>query len=187
MLVFAAIIFVLILAAICLFVSPQISAVPYFPSNKKDLPLIIRGLNLRNNQTVVDLGAGDGVVIFEAAKRALAKKLNTKFIAVELNPILLLIMYIKRYPLPNKQNIKIVYADMFKANIKDQIANSKNTDQKSNILIYLYISPWFLEKLYKKLRKDFKNFELISYFYPVPGIKTIKKIKGTHQIFFYRF
>jgi len=69
----------LILGIIFLFSSPQLSLIPYFPSNKKDLPLIIKALNLKNNQVVFDLGAGDGIVIFEAAKLAFEKKLNTKF------------------------------------------------------------------------------------------------------------
>lgn len=68
----------LVLAAIVIFVillfsSPRLSPIPYFPSNNKDMDLIVKALGLKNNQTVIDLGAGDGVVILEAAKKASKK------------------------------------------------------------------------------------------------------------------
>lgn len=181
MLVLVAILFVLLLAVISLFAFPQISAVPYFPTNRTDISLIIRSFRLQDNQVVIDLGAGTGAVVFEAAKKALKKKLNTKFVAVELNPILLLIMYIKRYFHQNKKNIKIVYADMFKTKFK------KVTIEPSNhVTIYLYISPWFLEKISKKLKRDLKKFELVSYYYPLPNQKPTKIIRGRNKIFIYQ-
>ena len=108
----------LILGIIFLFSSPKLSPIPYFPSNKKDLPLIIKALNLKNNEVVFDLGAGDGIVIFEAAKLAFEKRLNTKFFAIEINPILILIMWLRWLFHPNKKNIKIVCDDIFKIDFK---------------------------------------------------------------------
>ncbi len=39
-----------LLVIIFLFASPQLSPIPYFPTNKKDLPQIINALKLKNNQ-----------------------------------------------------------------------------------------------------------------------------------------
>ena len=129
----------LILGVIFLFSSPQLSPIPYFPSNKKDLPLIIKALNLKNNQVVFDLGAGDGMVIFEAGKLAFQKKLNTQFFAVEINPVLILIMWVRWLFHPNKKNIKIICGDIFKIDFKKLVTN-----HQSLITIYLYISPCYL-------------------------------------------
>jgi len=170
----------LILGIIFLFSSPQLSPIPYFPSNKKDLPLIIKALNLKNNQVVFDLGAGDGMVIFEAGKLAFQKKLNTQFFAVEINPVLILIMWFHWLFHPNKKNIKIICGDIFKIDFKKLVTN-----HQSLITIYLYISPWYLEKVIKNLKLTIKNFSLVSYFYPVPKMKEKKVFEGKNKVFMY--
>lgn len=171
---------IILITVIFLFSSAKLSPIPYFPSNKKDLPLIIKALNLKNNQTVVDLGAGDGVVIFEAAKKAYQKNLNTNFIAIEINPVLILILHLRRLFHQNRKNIKVIYEDMFKLNFMNFI-NFKNF-----ITFYLYISPWYLEKIIKNLKLKIKNFSVVSYFYPIKSLKNKEKvIKGKNCIFLY--
>lgn len=171
-----AIIFVIIL----IFSSKSLSPIPYFPSQKIDLPLIIKALNLQNNQTVFDLGAGDGIVIFEAAKKAYQQGLNTKFIAVEINPILILILHLRRLFNPNKNNIEVVYGDMFKMNF------SRHTFHATRYTFYLYISPWFIEKTLKNIKKQVKKFRVVSYMYPIKSFGNKERIiVGKNRLFFY--
>jgi len=173
---------IFVIVIIFLFSSKALSPIPYFPSNKHDLPLIIKALNLKNNQTVIDLGAGDGIVIFEAAKIAYKRKLNTRFVAVEINPVLILVLHLRRLFHPNRQNIRIVLADMFKFNFMNFI-NFKNL-----ITVYLYISPWYLEKIIENCKLKIENFHVVSYMYPVESLKNKKKIiKGRNKIFSYLF
>lgn len=181
---------IFILVILFIFSSPKLSPIPYYPSNKKDLPLIIKALGLRNNQVIIDLGAGDGMVIFAAAKETWRKKLNTKLIAVEINPILILIMYIRKLFHPNRRNIKIIHGDMFKLNFKKLL-----TVDFSLLTFYLYISPWFLEKVTKKIienclssnaLKNKEKVKIISYMYPIKSLDNVKKtIKGKNKIFLY--
>lgn len=186
---------------ICLFVIiiifsfPQFSPIPYFPSNGKDMTLILKALNIRSNQTIIDLGAGDGIVIFRAAERAFQNKLNTKFIAVEINPVLLLILYIRRLLHPNRKNIKIINKDMFVLNysklISTDSADCTGFARKAPTLIstfYLYISPWFIEKTVKNITKQIKSFDLVSYFYQVKYLPKHKELtkEGVHKIFSYQ-
>lgn len=77
MLIFAVITGMVALIIIIIFVFPQLSPIPYFPSNAKDLPLILDNLRIQDNHVVIDMGAGDGMVVFEAARHAYEKKLNT--------------------------------------------------------------------------------------------------------------
>lgn len=165
-----------LLLCLLLFSSPRFSPIPYFPTNRKDVPLIIKGLALKNNQTIIDLGAGDGVVIFAAAKAGFQKKINTQFIAIEINPILVLILQIKRLFHPNRKNIKIVFGDMLKIDFMNFI-NFKNF-----ITIYLYISPWLINKVIEKFSV---NWRIVSYFYPIKNRKPKKILSGAHKIFIY--
>ena len=57
---------------------------------------IIQGLDLKNDQIIIDLGAGTGTVIFAAAHEAHKRGLNTHFVAIEINFILTAIMHIKK-------------------------------------------------------------------------------------------
>lgn len=156
---------IFVIVIIFLFSSKALSPIPYFPSNKHDLPLIIKALNLKNNQTVIDLGAGDGIVIFEAAKIAYKRKLNTIFIAVEINIVLILIMYIRRLFHPNRKNIKIILGDIFNITMK----------QFNNLTIYLYISPWYIEQAISNFKLQISNFSVVSYMYPIKSLKNKEK------------
>ena len=166
---------------ILIFSSKRFSPIPYFPSNKQDLPLIIKVLKLKKNQVIFDLGAGDGIVIFAAAKEALGKKLNTKFIAVEINPILILFLHLRRLFHPNKKNIKIVKDDIFSMNF-----SSLTTNYSLLTTFYLYISPWFLDKVAKKIKKDFPKAKIISYMYTIKSLRNKERvISGKSPIFVY--
>jgi len=160
---------------ILLFALPTFSPIPYFPTQKKDLALIIKALKLQNNQVIYDLGAGDGLVIFEAAKFAKRKKLNTQFIAVEINPILVLILNLKKLFNPNNKNIKIVWGDLFKMNFH-KLLYGQNSILSLHPTFYLYVSPWFLDKILSRLQSQFKNFSIVSYMYPIKRLKKKEKI-----------
>lgn len=171
---------------ICLFVViiifsfPQFSPIPYFPSNGKDIPLILKSLSLRENQTVIDLGAGDGIVIFKAAEETFRNNLNTQFIAVEINPVLLFILFIRKLFHPNQKNIHIVNRDMFSLSYV-HLTNS------NNITFYIYISPWFIEKTVVNITKQIKTFALVSYFYQVKCLPKYKETvkEGVHKVYAY--
>lgn len=174
--------FALLIVIILLFSSKTLSPIPYFPSQKVDLPLIIKALNLKDNQTVYDLGAGDGIVIFEAARMALDKKINTKFIAVEINPVLIIILHLRRLFHPNRKNIKIVYGNMFKMNFKRYALHA------TRYTFYLYISPWFLEKTIENCKSKIKNFDVVSYMYPIKTASArATAVKGKNNIYIYYY
>jgi len=179
---FIVLIAAVIFCIIVLFSFPRFSPIPYFPSNKKDLKHIVNGLKLQNNQTVIDLGAGDGIVIFEAAKESLKKKLSTKFVAVEINPVLLCILFMRRLFNPNRNNIQITYGDMFTMNF-----NSLTHEPVNSLTFYLYISPWHIEKTVSNIKRQYKRFSIVSYMYPVKSLlKKEKKTEGNkHTVYMY--
>jgi len=172
----------LFLVIVIIFAFPRFSPIPYFPSNPKDMPMIVEALGLRNGQTVIDLGAGDGIVIFKSASKAYHEALDTKFIAVEINPVLLLILGIRKLLHPNGRNIRIVRADMFTLDYRKLLGPKSQSD----VTLYLYISPWLIEKTIGNARKHMKKFNIVSYFYEVPGIRPAERKNGIHKLFRYR-
>jgi hypothetical protein len=171
-----AIIFLLVLATIIIFASPQLSPIPYFPSNPKDMNLIIKSLRLKKNQIVFDLGAGDGIVVFAGAQKAHDQKLNTHFVAVEMNPILAFILQIRRFMHPNKKNIKIIWSDMFKVDY-----NSLSADYSTKT-VYIYVSPRFIPRIINAVEPELKQFDLISYYYPIEK-DTKPEYTGIHNVY----
>jgi len=169
-------IFVLI---IFYFFSSKVSPIPYFPTNSADLDKIIKAFEMRNNMTIIDLGAGDGAVIFAAAKKAYELGLNTRFVAVDINVILTTIMQIRRLFHPNKSNIKIICKDMFKLDFRSILNNT------TSCVLYIYISPWFTKAVDKLIKDQNIKAKIVSYFYPVEDKKESQKIKGIHDIYIY--
>lgn len=142
--------------------------------------MIVDSLNLSNTQTVIDLGAGDGIVVFEAAYAALAKKYNTDFVAVEINPILIAVLHIRRLFHPNRSNIRIIRGDIFRMDYDKIVMPGKLPT------FYLYISPWHMEKTIQNINRQIARYSVVSYMYPVKSLKSGgKPRKGVHSVFFY--
>lgn len=176
---------IIFISTVASFVSRTLSPIPYFPSNNKDIPQIIAHLTFKDNQIFYDLGAGDGCVIFAAAQKAYIANKDTLFIAVEINPILLLLLLFKRMYHPNKKRIKIQYADIFSMRYTQKL-NKK----KKEYVFYLYISPWYLEKTVKNIKKQMQSFTVVSYFYALPHAlkkKPTRVLRGIHTTSLYRF
>ncbi len=173
-----------LIAIILLFSSKKLSPIPYFPTQPADISLIIKALNLKNNQIIIDLGAGDGIVIFKAARKAYKNGLNTQFIAVEINPILIFILHLRRLFHPNGKNIKIIRDDIFKMNFSSHLYRQGNA--LSLPTFYLYISPWFLEKTISNIKLQISKFKVVSYMYPIKSLKKNDRvIQGKNKIFIY--
>jgi hypothetical protein len=176
-----AILFTLILGTVIIFAFPQFSPIPYYPSNMKDKALILNALRLTNRQTVIDLGAGDGAVIYEAAKTAYGKGLDTDFIALELNPVLVLILHLRRLLHPNKQHIRVRWGDMFKLDYRTLAG-----DPERSVTFYLYISPWLIEQVVARTKKQVPRARYVSYYYPIRSMKQKqRKQNGIHAVHVY--
>lgn len=175
------IILFLLIFVIALFAFPSLSPVPYFPSNHKDIDLIIKEMKLKDDDTIVDLGAGDGVVIFRAASYAYTHRLNTKFIAIEINPILIIVMHILRLLHRNRRNILIKKFDMFNKPLNTLPITTPSA------LFYMHLSPRYLPVLAKKISKLKIKKRIVTYFYSIDGRKADTTISsGLHSISLYQ-
>ncbi|PIZ63301.1 hypothetical protein COY16_02410 [Candidatus Roizmanbacteria bacterium CG_4_10_14_0_2_um_filter_39_13] len=176
----AYIIFPLIILIFFYFFSSKVSPIPYFPTNKADLDKIVKALDMKKDGVILDLGAGDGTVIFAAAKKAYQDNLNTQFFAIDVNPILIAYMWLRRLFHPNKANINLILGDMFKV---DYATILKKYSQR---VFYIYISPWFTEATAHMINDQKLDATIVSYFYPVENKKEDLKITGVHDIYIYK-
>ncbi|MCL4374272.1 hypothetical protein M1523_00260 [Patescibacteria group bacterium] len=165
-----------LLAVIVIFAFPAVSPIPYYPSRHRDLGLIAQAMDLHDGQTVVDLGAGDGTVVFFAASQAQRQRLRIKFVAIEINPILVMALLIRRLFHPAKKNIQVVWADFFRW--QPNPANER--------VFYLYGAPWLNDKIANRLRQFPGKNRLVSYYYPVAGLTAQQRIQGINRIFVYQ-
>ena len=176
-------IYAVLILMVCLIiyysVAKHLNPVPYFPTNSKDLTKIIKAINLTNDQTVIDFGAGTGKIIFETAKIANEKGLNTQFVAIDINFILVLIMLLQRIFHRNKNNIKIVCSDIFKYKLQQIIR------QKSMVTIYIYFAPWINKSVGSLIARLPRPIKVVSYYYPINNLPLKRKINGEHDIFVY--
>lgn len=171
----------IICAGVFIVFSSKVSAIPFFPSNLKDKDHILEGLDLKNNQIIIDLGAGSGTVIFAAAEEAHKKNLNTQFVAIEINVILTAIMHIKKLFHPNKKHIQIITADLFTYDYKTLV--SKDFSQTT---YYMYVSPWFTDLMAEIVKNSGNNVHFVTYFYPIKKMTATKILQGLHTTFIYK-
>ena len=140
--------------------------------------MIVTALRLANNQVVIDLGAGDGAVVFAAASEAQNNRLTTQFVAVDINIVLVAFMLLRRHFHPNKAHITILHGDMFLLHYKKIIGPKK-------ALFYIYIAPWFTKQVHDMVKELNMPSKILSYFYEIEGGTYVKKTNGVHNLFEY--
>ncbi|MFH1235989.1 MAG: class I SAM-dependent methyltransferase [Parcubacteria group bacterium] len=112
--------------------------VPYVGTSKKYVSAIVHYVPITNEMAVYDLGCGKGNFLF-AAERYRPKSL----IGYELSPYLVLHAKAKAWIM--RSNVRVHLQDMFSVDITEAD------------LIYLYLVPPVLNKLWKKIQKEGKR------------------------------
>lgn len=145
-----------------------ITGAPYVPSNNKSSNSMIKLANIKKGQTIIDLGSGDGKLLFLAEKKG-AKKV----IGYEINPFLAFFTYIKVLCSGKKNRIHVYWKNMWNADVS----------QADAVLVYLL--PWKMKKLQKKLIRELKPGTLvISNSFIFPGWNIYKQDADNHVYVF---
>lgn len=138
--------------------------VPYVPSKKSLIKEIFKYINPQKNQIFYDLGCGDGRIVF-----FLEKNYSLAGQGFEISLLPYLIAKVWRYI--GKYQSKILFKDFFQANLSD--AN----------LVYCYLFPETVSKLYQKLKKECKSGTiLISNTFQIKDLSPTEIIKINKQI-----
>lgn len=135
---------------------------PYLPTLKGQTEYALEMLDLKPGQTLLELGSGDGTVIKAAAERGL------KVVAIELNPALVLVSYIRTFKY--RKQVRIIWGNFW----------LKAWPEADGIFVFLLDK--YMEKLDKKIIQTYegKNIKLASHAFKVPGRKIAKEKGGIY-------
>ncbi len=128
-----------------------LTGAPFVPTSKGSSEAMLRLSGLHTGMTVVDLGSGDGRLLFMAARQ----KIHA--IGYEINPYL--VFYTKLLSLfnPDRKYIRVFWKNLWSADVSKADA------------VFVYLIPWRMEKLQKKLSKSCKPGTIIvsnSFIFP---------------------
>lgn len=134
---------------------------PFLPTLKKRVPDIVKLINLKKGQTLLELGSGDGRVL----KAAAVDGLNA--VGYELNP--LLVIYSKIITFRYRKNIKIIWGNYWHQDWPD-------TDG-----IFVFLLQPYMQKLDEEIQKRYNHkIKLVSFAFTIPDKKPIKEINGMY-------
>jgi ribosomal protein L11 methylase PrmA len=121
----------------------SMTGAPFVPSNRKTAEAMIELADIKKGNTIYDLGSGNGKLLLLATKK------GAHAIGYEINPMLVL--------LSNLRGAKTYWKNFWKANIRDAD------------VIFVYLLPWKMDRLAKKLKEELKPGTLIvsnSFIFP---------------------
>ncbi|HEU5121742.1 MAG TPA: class I SAM-dependent methyltransferase [Candidatus Saccharimonadales bacterium] len=140
---------------------------PYVPSKRRELEQVFAELyKITDQDVLVDIGSGDGVVLRMAAKK------GARAVGYELNPALVLISRLlsKRY-----KTIKAYTANLWKAEFPEETT-----------VVYVFAVERDIEKIARKLQREAnrlrKPLSVISYGCAIPHMAALKTL-GAHYLY----
>jgi 16S rRNA A1518/A1519 N6-dimethyltransferase RsmA/KsgA/DIM1 with predicted DNA glycosylase/AP lyase activity len=136
---------------------------PFVPSNTKTAEAMIAAAGIKPGMRVYDMGSGDGRLLLAAAAR------GARATGYELNPILALGSIIRSWFSKNRRNIHVYCKNFWSADVSDAD------------VVFVYLLPWHMERLAKKLQKETKKGTLVvSHSFLFPDWKPIRKDTKNH-------
>lgn len=155
-------IFLVALWLILLFGFVVFFGAPYVPTLKKPKLAALDLLDLEPGQTLIELGSGDGAMLKAAAER------GYRVVGYELNPVLVVISYIRTFKL--RKYVKIIWANYW-------WHSWPRTDG-----IYVFLLGKYMKKLDKKIIQNYpgKKVKLASFAFKIPDKDITKDKDGVY-------
>ncbi len=143
----------LILVILITFAIGGVLAAPWVPLWKKDIYRMLKLAEIKPDEVVYDLGAGEGRVILVAAKDFQAKATGFE-IAI----------------LPYLWGCIKIWVNGLQGRARLKYKNFYNQNLSQADVVCTFLSPWAMEKLKPKLKKELKpGSRLVSAAFPVVG------------------
>ena len=132
---------------------------PWVPSSMQVIHRMLDMAEVGPNDTVYDLGCGDGRVLVAAAKRY-----HAQAVGIEIDPIRYLWCQILISVLGLRKQVKIIFGNLFNADLS-----------KADIVV-CYLMPDALSKLEKKLKTELEpGKRIVSNKFSFPTLEMVKK------------
>jgi len=142
----------------------------YQPTPRRSVEAMLELARVGAGDTVIDLGAGTGAVVFRAAER-----LGARVVAVEVEPLRVLILRLRRRLSPARDRITIVWGDLFRRDFRDAS------------VVALFLWPGAMERLRPILDAQLRpGARVVSHYHPFVGAQPTANDPGT-KVFLYRW
>jgi len=141
----------------------MISGAPFVPTAKKNVRSMIRLAKLRKGDKLLDIGSGDGRILFMAAKTGALCQ------GVELNPLLFWLSRLKKRFSAHRANITIERKDLWKTDFAEV-----------DVLTLFFIAPKMKSLMRKILREMKSGSRVVSYGFTFPNWEPIEKYEKVY-------
>ncbi|MFA6271670.1 MAG: class I SAM-dependent methyltransferase [Patescibacteria group bacterium] len=153
---------------------------PWVPTKKKDLDRLINLAEIKDGESVYELGSGDGRILFEIAKR-----FKVSAIGVEIS----FLPYVYSKIKSQVMNTKIVHK--MKGRVLIKYRNLFQQSLNSADLVICFLMPKSITELEAKFSSELKKgAKVISYVFPLKSyvpIAVSKPEKSSIAIYLYQF
>jgi hypothetical protein len=169
------IIIVFVLLFLCIILSVLVNALlsPLSKTPSNVLDEISDIMDVKKKDVFLDLGSGDGGLVFKVYSEA-----KCKCIGYEISPMLIMLSnMLKAVKFPTTKDITFEPQNIFRANMKDATK------------IYCYLDKNSMKILSPKLKEFLKRGgEVYSYMYGIEGVKNEKKVmlKNKKELYIYK-
>lgn len=144
-----------------------VTGAPYVPSVSPTATAMIRLARISPGTTVYDLGSGDGRLLLLAAGK------GARAVGFEINPFLVFWSTLKALFSPHKGVVKTIWKNFWKADIS-----------KADV-VFVYLLPWRMEALEKKLKEELRPGALVvSNSFIFPDWNILRQDAKTHVYVF---
>ncbi len=147
------------------------SGAPWVPTWKKDLERILKLVNVKDGETFVELGCGNGRVC-----RYVAAHSKAQVSGVELSLLQFCIAWLQA----KASGLK---------NIQIKFGNAFHQDLKNIDTLYMFLMPETYEKIRPKLESELKRgSRVVTYVWPIAGWEPVKidEVEGSQKIYLYQ-
>lgn len=148
---------------------PSIYGGAWSPSKMRLVRKMLKMAELKPGETLIDLGAGDGRIIFTAAR-----EFGAKAIGIEIDPIRLQYCKARASSLGLSDRVTVAWGDFFQM------------DLSGADVVSFYLSQAAADKLAPKLRAELKpGARVVSNRRPLPGWEP-EKVDRADRLYVYR-
>lgn len=139
---------------------------PYLPTMRSQTDTALDLLDLKQGDSLLELGCGDGRIMRRAAERGL------QVVGYELNPLLVIVA--KANTWRYRRQVKVIWGDFW-------YGDWPPTDG-----IFVFLLDRYMKKLDKKITQQYKNqpIKLVSFAFKIPGQTPHKTKNG---VFLYHY
>ncbi|MFH1286337.1 MAG: hypothetical protein ABII02_01125 [Candidatus Magasanikbacteria bacterium] len=134
------------------FAIASVSGAPFVPSKKEDVSRFLELAEIKDGETVVDLGCGDGRFVFASLEHGAGAR------GYEISLIPFIFAKIQQLFDKKKRTAKIYFKNFWKADVSD-------VD-----IVYVFLMPDKMGRLRKKMEEELPpGARVITYVWPVKG------------------